>query len=127
MKNDQYELPASLASSLEAMINGMVKGTDLETYLTAQTKLDSNEEANCILQRLNSLQTQFRQKQYSGQISQDDINELRETQRQAQENEIISHYAKSQQKGIDFLRKVNTEISQLIGMDFADLSKKNKC
>jgi len=80
------------------------------------------------LEKLGALQSGLRRKQQGhDSVTQSDIDELRAVQAQVQANAVILAYAQSQQEAVNFLREVNEEISQLLGVDFAVLAKQNTC
>ena len=60
-------------------------------------------------------------------MTQTDVEELRAIQEQVQANAVIMAYSQSQQGAVNFLREINMEISQTLGMDFASLAKQNTC
>jgi cell fate (sporulation/competence/biofilm development) regulator YlbF (YheA/YmcA/DUF963 family) len=60
-------------------------------------------------------------------VTQSDVEELRAVQTQVQANPAIIAYAQSQQDAVNFLREINQEISQLLGVDFATLAKQSTC
>ena len=55
------------------------------------------------------------------------MDELRAIQEQVQKNTVIMDYAGAQQQAVDFLREINTEISQLLGINFASLANHSTC
>jgi cell fate (sporulation/competence/biofilm development) regulator YmcA (YheA/YmcA/DUF963 family) len=52
---------------------------------------------------------------------------VREAQDNAQANPVIVEYAMTQQDAIQTLKKVNQEIGQLLGIDFASFAKHSSC
>ena len=89
--------------------------------------MKSDSQASALLDRLSTLQNELRGKQGNNSMVQSDIDELRDVQAQVQVNATIMDYAQSQQDAVGFLREINQEISQLLGMDFAALAKQSTC
>jgi len=68
-----------------------------------------------------------RQKQGQGGTNEAEIDSLRLLQQRVQRNPVIMTYAQSQQDAINFLREINTEISQLLGGNFATFANHSTC
>jgi cell fate (sporulation/competence/biofilm development) regulator YlbF (YheA/YmcA/DUF963 family) len=60
-------------------------------------------------------------------VTQSDIDELRAVQTQVMANPVIMAFSQSQGDAVNFLREVNLEISQTLGVDFARLAKQSTC
>ena len=52
---------------------------------------------------------------------------LRLIQQTVLRNTVILDYAQAQQEVVDFLREINGEISQLLGIDFASFANHATC
>ena len=120
-------IPKPLEKSLNKMTESLLESIELSGYLNAKNEFESDPLASNLMQDLSTAQSELLQKQYQNQITQEDIQNIRNIQKNAQENEIFNSYIQSQQNAVAFLREVNDQISQLIGMDFASLAKNTKC
>lgn len=120
-------LTPELQQATEALIENLLASEAFQAYHQAQQALNADSQAYGLLKRLSRLQSELRRKQSVGAVTQADIEELRAVQRQVQANSVIMNYAQSQQEAVNFLRQVNAEISQLLGVDFAALAKQNTC
>ena len=60
-------------------------------------------------------------------VTQAEIDNLRTLQEQVQHNNVIMTYAQTQQGAVNFLREINNEISQLLGIDFASFANHTTC
>lgn len=68
-----------------------------------------------------------RRRQTNGGLTPADVEQLRALQNEAQANQIIMAYIRTQQAAVAYLPAVNREISQLLGVDFAALSNTATC
>jgi cell fate (sporulation/competence/biofilm development) regulator YlbF (YheA/YmcA/DUF963 family) len=71
------------------------------------------------------MQQKIRSQQYSGTISESDLTRLRALQSAIGANETIQDHQLTQELAIAFLREVNQEISNLLGVDFASLARRS--
>ena len=60
-------------------------------------------------------------------VTQADLDQLRVFQREVQSNHVIIEYARAQQDAIAYLREINQEIGELLGVDFAALAGRSSC
>lgn len=116
-----------LQQCLDSLVENLMASENFLAYRHYATMLQDTPEARALLEQLSTLQAELRQKQARQAVTQADIDALRSVQEQVQSNAIIMAYAQSQQGAVDFLREINAEISQLLGVDFAVLAKQNSC
>lgn len=98
---------------------------EIVAYRRAEKALLNDQQATKLLNDLSQLQQKIREEQYSGSIVPADLNTLRSLQATVSENRIIQTYLASQDTAIAFLREVNQEISKLVGVDFAALTRRS--
>lgn len=120
-------LPLEFHQATYSLIQNLLASKAFLTYHQSLAGMKADQTANELLERLSAFQNKVRQKQAQNSLTQEDIEALRNIQTQVQENTTIMQYAQSQQDAIYFLREINQEISQLIGMDLAGLAKKRTC
>ncbi len=125
--NETVNFPPELYQATDSLIQNLLASEAFLTYHRSLKTMKANQEACDLLDRLSTLQNELRRKQGSNSVTQADIEKLREVQLQVQSNATIMDYAQSQQDAVGFLREINQEISQLLGMDFAALAKQNTC
>ncbi len=94
-------------------------------YRAAEQKLNGDAEAQRLLVELSELQQTVRAQQYTGGITPDQLKRLRELQTAANQNETIQEYEQAQEAALAFLRIVNQQISQLVSIDFASLTRRS--
>jgi cell fate (sporulation/competence/biofilm development) regulator YlbF (YheA/YmcA/DUF963 family) len=94
-------------------------------YRAAEKKLNGDAEAQRLLVELSELQQTVRAQQYAGGITATQLKRLRELQTATNQNEILQEYGQAQEAALAFLRIVNQQISQLVSIDFASLTRRS--
>lgn len=123
----QAEISPMMQEAAEALIGNLLASEVLIRYQQARGRLNTDDQARRLLQQLSSAQAELRQKQANGGVTQVEIDALRALQRQVQQNQAIMNYAQTQQEAINFLREINEEISQLVGINFASFANHATC
>jgi cell fate (sporulation/competence/biofilm development) regulator YlbF (YheA/YmcA/DUF963 family) len=96
-------------------------------YQRAQLRLNEDHQARALLEQLSQTQASLRKKQGNGSVPQAEVDALRAIQEQVQRNPIITDYVETQQQAVNLLREINTEISQLLGINFASFANHSTC
>ncbi|HUV90970.1 MAG TPA: YlbF family regulator [Anaerolineae bacterium] len=120
-------LPADLLAAIEALVENLLRAEPIVHYHQAQARLEADQQAHSLLERLSAAQADLRKRQSRGMLTQADVDNLRMLQRDAQANPVIMDYAEAQQAALACLPVVNQEISQLLGIDFASLAGPGSC
>ena len=120
-------IPEILYQATQSLAENLVASEPFVQYGQAHQAFEADSNAQCLLKDISSIQGEIRQKQQRSRVTQEDIDVLRALQQQAQSNETIMQYANTQQNAVNFLREINQEISQLLGVDFAALSRQTGC
>ncbi len=127
MNSNRTILPAPLLAATEDLAIQLLASEPFTAYQAAQGRLNANAEARALLQRLSQAQAALRQKQALQLVAQSDVDQLRALQSAVQADQTITNYVHSQQAAVKFLREMNREISELLGVDFAALAKRPGC
>lgn len=123
----QPTLSPQLQEATHSLIGNLLASEAFTRYGQARTRLDTDQEARSLLEQLTQSQASLRQKQAKGEVAQADIDKLRELQAKVQRSRVIMDYAQSQQEAVNFLREINTEISGLLGVNFATFANHSTC
>jgi cell fate (sporulation/competence/biofilm development) regulator YlbF (YheA/YmcA/DUF963 family) len=123
----QLIIPDTLYQATQNLAENLVASEPFVRYFQAHQAFEADSEAQFLLKDISGIQGEIRKKQQRGQVTQADLDVLRTLQTQAQSSETLMQYANTQQEAVSFLREINQEISQLLGMDFAALSRKTGC
>ena len=121
-----FQLPHLMAAT-QALTDNLLAAEPIVTYHQAFARFNADPQARDLVQRLSQAQTDLRRKQASGGVTQAEADQLRQLQSAAHANRVVIDYAQTQQAAVNYLRTINQEISQLIGVDFASLAKKSSC
>jgi cell fate (sporulation/competence/biofilm development) regulator YlbF (YheA/YmcA/DUF963 family) len=124
MSEHTYPLSENMQAAAHTLGQSLSASEPFTRYVRSQVTLNEDQSASDLLDLLISVQNSFRQQQAQGSASQADLEQLKEVQTQAQENAAIMEYAHSQQAAIAYLKEINQEISQQLGMDFALIAKR---
>ena len=122
------EISAVLTTMLEATYSLAVNLAQSEAFLrfkAAEAKLNADQEAQLLLTEFSELQRKIRTQRQSDAISEIDIKRLRALQNAIGTNDTIQDYELMKELAVAFLREVNQEISQLLGIDFASLTRRS--
>jgi cell fate (sporulation/competence/biofilm development) regulator YlbF (YheA/YmcA/DUF963 family) len=125
--NKTVNLPPELHQATESLIENLLASEAFLAYQQSQATMKSDSEARGLLELLSMLQTALRHKQSANSVTQSDIDELRAVQTQVMANPVIMAFSQSQGDAVNFLREVNLEINQTLGVDFAALAKQSTC
>ena len=123
----QTEIPSALQTAAQSLCDSLLASGPFLRYEKARSHLDADPDARGLLDRLSEAQARMRQRQANGDVTQPDIDTLRELQGKAQDDPAVMEYAGSQQGAIYFLREINTEITEFLGINFASLAKHSTC
>jgi cell fate (sporulation/competence/biofilm development) regulator YlbF (YheA/YmcA/DUF963 family) len=123
----QTVLTPSMQEATEALISNLVASQACIRYQQAHTRLNDDLQAHTLLDQLSHAQADFRKKQANSGVSQAELDALRILQEQVQNNKTIMIYAQAQQEAVNFLREINNEISQLLGINFASFANHATC
>ena len=123
----QTVLNPYMQEAAEALINNLLASEAFVRYQQAQAVLKAEHQARTLLEQLSQAQADLRKKQATNNVTQAEIDDLRALQEQVQDNKIILTYAQTQQEAVNFLREINNEISQLLGINFASFANHSTC
>ncbi len=123
----QTDLSPRLQEATQSLIDNLLASEAFVRYQKAQASFKADQEACDLMDQLSKLQARLRQKQADGEVNQAEIDSLRLLQQRVQRNSVIMAYAQSQEDAVNFLRDINGEISQLLGMNFASFANHSTC
>ncbi len=118
LSNDMLEATYALADNL-------MQSEPFLQYQQADLKLHADREVMRLLEEFSELQQKIRAQQLSVGIAEGDIKRLRELQSAIGANETYREQAYARQMAVALLQEVNEEISNLLGVDFASLTRRS--
>ena len=116
-----------LQQAAERLGQGLRADPAVGNYLSAQASLEADLAACGLLDELASRQAELRMRQQAGPLSQEDLEDLRQMQERVLGHPLIAAYQQAQQELLALLPRVNAEISQLLGLDFAGVARPTSC
>ena len=120
-------LSPELQEATQTFIEKLLAAEAFMHYQDARKLVSEDEEAHTLMERLSNAQATVRQQQSRGTVGQAEVDSLRLIQQSALRNPVILDYAQAQQEVVEFLREINGEISQLLGIDFASFANHSTC
>lgn len=107
-----------------ALAESLAEAEAIVRFISANQALNNDQNAQELINTVADLQHKIYNGQSSGEKLKADLNRLRDTQSQISTNAVIQEHAIARETAVAFLREVNQEISQLLGMDFAALARR---
>jgi cell fate (sporulation/competence/biofilm development) regulator YlbF (YheA/YmcA/DUF963 family) len=127
MNSNRTTLPPTLLAATEDLAMQLLASEPFTAYHAAQGRFNADAGARALLQRLSQAQAELRQRQAQQTLAQSDVDQLRALQSAVQADRTIADYMRAQQAAVGFLREMNREISESLGVDFAALAKRPGC
>ncbi len=124
VKTTTNAISDAILEATTSLAENLAQSEPFLRYKAATSRLEADAQAIQLLEDLSTLQQQIRKSQYSGAVSEKDIARLRALQTAMGASETIQDYQLTQELAAAFLREVNQEISNLIGIDFASLTRR---
>ena len=121
----QNAISAPLLEATSALAEHLLQSEPFLRFQEADHILHADHEAMRLLTEFAGLQKTIHAQQHHGTITNSEIKRLRELQNLIGANDTIQEHEKAQELAINFLREVNQEISSLLGIDFASLTRRS--
>ena len=125
MTSAQNAISATILEATSSLAENLVQSEPFLRLQAADRRLHADQEAMRLLTEFAELQQKIRAQQQSGAISESDIKRLRVLQGTISTNNTIQEHGLAQEIAAAFLREVNQEISNLLGVDFASLTRRS--
>lgn len=120
-------LPPSLEAAANTLADAMLNAKPMVDYQQIKARYQADAELQALIKEYLAAQQDFRARQYSGTITQADLDHLRELQSQVQLNTLVMEFSLHQQAASFFLADVVAGLEQLIGLDFTALATPPCC
>lgn len=125
--NTEIKIPPIFDEAVEVLADNLLASEPFIAYTHCWLAYERDAEARTLLRELNQKQNYVRTNQASGKLTQEDLSTLRSLQQQVSANPTLVQFFTSQQAAVNFLREINQEISELLGLDFAQLAQSSTC
>jgi cell fate (sporulation/competence/biofilm development) regulator YlbF (YheA/YmcA/DUF963 family) len=103
------------AQALAAMLR---RTTPITAYQDADERFRRDPEVEAMRQRLAAAVRTYRQAERAGTVTIAQVQEVRQCQDALQAHPAVAAYGQAREAGLAFLRRVNDEISGVLGVDF---------
>ena len=124
MTSASSAISVTLLEATSVLAENLVQSEPFLRFQKADRRLHADQETKRLLTEFAELQQKIRAQHYTGAITELDIKRLRELQTTISTNDAIQGHGMAQELAIAFLREVNQEISNLLGVDFASLTRR---
>lgn len=124
MISAQNAISATILEATSSLAENLAQSEPFLRYQAAESRLHADPEAMRLLAEFAELQQKIRAQHDSGAMTESDIQRLHELQRIISTNDAIQDHNMAQELAIAFVREVNQEISNLLGVDFASLTRR---
>jgi cell fate (sporulation/competence/biofilm development) regulator YlbF (YheA/YmcA/DUF963 family) len=115
----------TMLEAISALEENLVQSGPFLRFQEEERKLHADREAMHLLSEFSELQQKIRTQHDSGAISEADFKRLRELQGAISDNDAIQEHDLAQEKAAASLREINQVISNLLGIDFASLTRRS--
>lgn len=116
-------IPDSLLEALSALEMNLVNSEIFLRFKDEERKLDNDQKAGKLMSDFSELQQKIRSQHNAGAVSETDIKLLRKLQGDIGTNSSIQQYTLAQKEAAGFVKEINQVISNLLGIDFASLTR----
>ncbi|GAP10088.1 uncharacterized conserved protein [Bellilinea caldifistulae] len=113
-----------LSEALQNLIDHLTHSEAFIRFRNAEQALMNDSTALDLLNQLARLQQTLKTQQRNNQPTEETLGHLRQLQLQVAEHPLIQDYEYSRETYIALIRQVNQQISQLIRLDFAALTRR---
>ena len=117
-------LTPNLIEAVETLAENLLASEPFGAFEQAYARFKADPQASGLMRKLTQAQANLRTHQSNGGLSQADIAQFRALQMEAQANRLIGGYIQTQGNATAYLKEVNQEISQWLGVDFAALARR---
>ncbi|THB67977.1 MAG: YlbF family regulator [Spirochaetaceae bacterium] len=111
-----------IQDATEAYIKGLKGTSQYEEYLVAQSHYSSNQELVDLRTQYADLVEQIQRKQAAEEEFHEDVDKVREIQRQVGQHPVTLEVIRSQKILQSLLRDCNQQMTSVLGIDFAGIA-----
>lgn len=123
---DPVLTPALLAAA-EKLAETVGRVEPIAAFQQAKARYDADAEVQALVEQYGAARRDLQIRQSGGEITQGDLNRLRDLQRQVQASSVVVNFVETQQVAAGYLYAMVQELDELIGMDFAALASPSTC
>ncbi|MCX6054409.1 MAG: YlbF family regulator [Chloroflexi bacterium] len=125
LKTGNYLLSKIILEATTELAEKIVNSEPFTYLKNSEAKLNADAQALHLINDITELQEKIRSQNQTNIIPESEFTRYRELQNEIGANEVIQESGMAQENAIAFLREVNQEISNLLGVDFASLIRRS--
>ena len=125
--NVSTTLSQPVATATDDLISALLQAEPIAAYRQAKAAMDADETTQALLKHYAEGQSEFRQQQANGTLTQDRINQTRQTQQQVQTDPHVAAFVVAQFPARALLDELTEELSSSLGFDFSSLATVSSC
>lgn len=99
----------------------------VQSYLQAQDKFENDPTIAALRAQYGELVQAYHRKQASGELQDEDIEQVKSMQKQLNQHPLTTDYVASRNSLVEELRSHNQQMGALLGFDFAASSASSCC
>ena len=123
----EIELPRALADATDALARDITAAEPVAQFRRARDRFERDDAARSGVAKLAAVQARIRRRQAAGQVTAEDLEELRALRKTVEGNRVTTDYWHARPDAVTELRRVNEAISRLLGTDFVALARRPGC
>ena len=127
MDRQTSQIPPALLEATEALGASLASSPPFVAYRLAQARLEDDEHARALLDRLTEVERDVRKRQANGSLTRDDIDHVRAAQNETWSDPVVMELATAQRGAAAYLPQINGLITELLGVDVAALAGAGGC
>lgn len=120
-------LPAAVSDAADALAAALRASPPIIAFDAAEAALFADPAAVPLLERFSVTQRNLRARQMDGTLTQVDLSAARDLERELGASVPVTDYIAAQQNALARLPEVNQAISELLGINFAQLARRSSC
>ena len=125
--NVNTTMTPAVAEAVENLISSLLQAEPIAAYQKARAAMDTHEVTQVLLKQYTAAQTDFRELQANGTLTQDHIDRMRQLQQEVQADPQVAAFVVAQFAARTFLDKLTDDLSDGLGIEFASLANASSC
>lgn len=127
MNKTTETLPAAVSDAADALAAALRSSPPFVAFDAAEEALFADAPAAALLERFLAAQHDLRARQMDGTLTQAELSAARDLERELEDSVPVMDYISAQQNALARLPEVNQAISELLGINFAQLARRSSC
>jgi cell fate (sporulation/competence/biofilm development) regulator YlbF (YheA/YmcA/DUF963 family) len=127
MMDISMPIPQPVTTALDDLVRWLIETESFVVYQRAKAAMDENETTQMLLRQYAEAQSEYRQRQMNGSLTQNHIDRIRQLQQQVQTDPCVAAFVAAQFPVRGLLDELTGEMSSHLGFDFASFANVSSC